>query len=1188
MQAALTGRGDHVFLASDRDRDNKAGFKVYISRVVGGEPLPPEEVDLYIEEGDVTDPAVRMDGFDLLFSTGSSEAGADVPESGYRLFRSTTREVVGYTDMTRWEDFKTLMGDIAWWIVLAAAALIALIYILEKWRDMTTLFHKCLAGSAVLHLAALLIAMLWLIAQQLEEEDAENQEVSVSIDALAEEELAMESVPEEIQLTETATNLESEKMEAEFGAPGFEEQEAQVKPEAAATVKEAVLVEAQPTMSDPTDEPITEPATESSLLSDLTDTALPEVDAPILEESDPTKPREVADTSEQIFEPEPLISEKTEKTESSELADAAVESAVNTEQVIEVHEPMPLAEAPKESVVEATVKETAEEVPEEAEPLESTVLSDLALTHFDDPTEVSLDEGNPQSDDAPADTSENEFEPEDAIATINSAPAQGAEAVADSAMESAADAAAVEASETGGGASAVELVAANIGSVPAADSTVPTTDLDPGGLGGLPELALADPGAPTLEEADPEDSGAPANPADDIFTPDQSAPSLTTAPVDTESVSDSALATQADTAAVTGGELVAGSPVIESRPPELTASAPAESIPPSGADPAQPGSLPESSMVDLGAPVLEEGDPVAGAPANTSAETFTPGGAAQNLATTRVETSAVADTAASAAGEPTAVERGGMVADSAVSSSRPPERAGSAPATDIPPTKIDGGLPELSLVDTGAPQLDEGGAPTGAPADTSREQFTPGGSVPSLETAQASGGAVSDSAVADPTGAAAVAEARRDTAGGSALAHAPLQAAGSLPDLDGSGTAAELTVSTPIASLLPEKLEVDRELDPKGMATVIQKQRGKPGIETIKQMGGSDGTEKAISAAIEWLVKNQEKDGRWDTGKHGAKEKGENGARINYDNGGTGLVLLCFYGWGERHDRPSKYQTNVKSALDWLLKQQDENGYLGETRGRMYSHAIATIALCEAYGLTRDARLKAPAERAIAYSLAAQSKGRGGWRYSPGRGVRHLGDRLAVHGVAQRAHGRARGARGKLRARATLPRQDGGRQTWRALRLPGAWRLLDRDGRHRHVLPPARPRSAEPPDDAGERARPQAEPDEAEQDRELQSLLRLLCDPSTLPTPGADLARLERAPQRDPSADPAEDRQRIWKLGSQQQHDSRRRPRRQHRPGDPEPGGILPAVADVRFPQRAGGGARAEAAGGLIACPHRL
>ena len=50
----------------------------------------------------------------------------------------------------------------------------------------------------------------------------------------------------------------------------------------------------------------------------------------------------------------------------------------------------------------------------------------------------------------------------------------------------------------------------------------------------------------------------------------------------------------------------------------------------------------------------------------------------------------------------------------------------------------------------------------------------------------------------------------------------------------------------------------------------------------------------------------------------------------------------------------------------------------------MYCHSIASIALCEAYGISKNERLREPAERSIAYTLAAQSKSKGGWRYNPG------------------------------------------------------------------------------------------------------------------------------------------------------------------------------------------------------------
>ncbi len=49
----------------------------------------------------------------------------------------------------------------------------------------------------------------------------------------------------------------------------------------------------------------------------------------------------------------------------------------------------------------------------------------------------------------------------------------------------------------------------------------------------------------------------------------------------------------------------------------------------------------------------------------------------------------------------------------------------------------------------------------------------------------------------------------------------------------------------------------------------------------------------------------------------------------------------------------------------------------------MYSHGIATIALCEAYGMTGDDALRLPAQKAIDFILASQHPTLGGWRYEP-------------------------------------------------------------------------------------------------------------------------------------------------------------------------------------------------------------
>ena len=50
----------------------------------------------------------------------------------------------------------------------------------------------------------------------------------------------------------------------------------------------------------------------------------------------------------------------------------------------------------------------------------------------------------------------------------------------------------------------------------------------------------------------------------------------------------------------------------------------------------------------------------------------------------------------------------------------------------------------------------------------------------------------------------------------------------------------------------------------------------------------------------------------------------------------------------------------------------------------MYSHGIATIALCEAYGMSGDKSLHIPAQRAIDFIVESQNKKTGGWRYRPG------------------------------------------------------------------------------------------------------------------------------------------------------------------------------------------------------------
>lgn len=97
------------------------------------------------------------------------------------------------------------------------------------------------------------------------------------------------------------------------------------------------------------------------------------------------------------------------------------------------------------------------------------------------------------------------------------------------------------------------------------------------------------------------------------------------------------------------------------------------------------------------------------------------------------------------------------------------------------------------------------------------------------------------------------------------------------------------------------------------------------------------------------------------------------------DIGATGLGLLPFLGAGHTHKQGS-YPKTVSGGLNYLLARQQPDGSFPSLS--LYEQAIAATAVCEAYGMSRDRRLKRPAQRALDYIVAAQHEG-GGWRYTP-------------------------------------------------------------------------------------------------------------------------------------------------------------------------------------------------------------
>lgn len=170
--------------------------------------------------------------------------------------------------------------------------------------------------------------------------------------------------------------------------------------------------------------------------------------------------------------------------------------------------------------------------------------------------------------------------------------------------------------------------------------------------------------------------------------------------------------------------------------------------------------------------------------------------------------------------------------------------------------------------------------------------------------------------------------------------------------------------------------------------------------DAVRRGGGSQATESAVEAGLRWLARHQEEDGHWSardfssrcsSGKScGEKENG----MADFDVGITALSLLAFLGAGITPASEPSYEDPVtkktvrpgdvaKKGLAWLIQQQTSEGRLSpDVAELMYNHAMATLALVEAYGMTGREDYKQPAQKAVDFILRAQNYGLA-WRYKP-------------------------------------------------------------------------------------------------------------------------------------------------------------------------------------------------------------
>jgi len=150
----------------------------------------------------------------------------------------------------------------------------------------------------------------------------------------------------------------------------------------------------------------------------------------------------------------------------------------------------------------------------------------------------------------------------------------------------------------------------------------------------------------------------------------------------------------------------------------------------------------------------------------------------------------------------------------------------------------------------------------------------------------------------------------------------------------------------------------------------------------VTSKGGNSGSQLAVGRGLAWLASQQQPDGTWVWDGSHSKDIAAS----------TGLALLPFLAAGQTHkvadwkdDKGKtviKYKQTVLGGLIALLKLQKPDGsFRGSSN--MYCHAIAAVALCEAYGMTGDkSLLLGPAQRSINYIMAGQGAD-GSWGYQP-------------------------------------------------------------------------------------------------------------------------------------------------------------------------------------------------------------
>jgi hypothetical protein len=159
----------------------------------------------------------------------------------------------------------------------------------------------------------------------------------------------------------------------------------------------------------------------------------------------------------------------------------------------------------------------------------------------------------------------------------------------------------------------------------------------------------------------------------------------------------------------------------------------------------------------------------------------------------------------------------------------------------------------------------------------------------------------------------------------------------------------------------------------------------------MAMLGSASGTkrsENTVASSLFWLGRHQTADGSWRFDPPAGKGKDSyfNPGTWKSDSGATALGLLPFLAAGQTHKTKGPYRQTIEKGLLWLMRHQKQSGNLAKgDQQPMYAHGLATIAVCEAYGMSGDRNLGAAAQQAIKFIVASQDEKTGGWAEPSGR-----------------------------------------------------------------------------------------------------------------------------------------------------------------------------------------------------------